>query len=183
MATLQQQYKTYGLACFEKYRDFQPINETELDVAVNYICEHLNSPTLNYGYWYDMYSYTTKSKIVLRYRKRRGGSPVVKLGECLCQGQVVDFLKNSNKNATATTVARLFTLIKFFSFFLFRILKMDKTNIFIFAGISSAVLFSCGLLVYCCDKRRTWKNIRKEIAEAIEEINNDNSRGNDSTEK
>ena len=97
MATLQQQYKTYGLACFEKYRDFQPINETELDVAVNYICEHLNSPTLNYGYWYDMYSYTTKSKIVLRYRKRRGGSPVVKLGECLCQGQVVDFLKNSNK--------------------------------------------------------------------------------------
>ena len=61
---------------------------------------------------------------------------------------------------------------------------MDKTNIFIFAGISSAILFSCGLLVYCCDKRRTWKNIRKEIAEVIEEINNDSSNvGNDSTEK
>ena len=93
----EQKYKTYGLACFEKYRDFQYINETELDVAINYICCNLNYPTLNYGYWYDMYSYTTKSKIVLRYRKRRSGNPLVKLGECLCNGQVVDFLKNTNK--------------------------------------------------------------------------------------
>ena len=94
----QQQYKTYGLSCFEKYRDFQFVNESELDIIVNYICEHLNHPTLNYGYWYDMYSYTTKSRIVLRYRKRRGEFyPLVKLGECLCQGEVVDFLKNHNK--------------------------------------------------------------------------------------
>ena len=93
----QQQYKTYGLTCFEKYRDFQFVNESELDVIINYICGHLNLLTLNYGYWYDMYSYTTTSKIVLRHRKRRCQNPVVKLGECLCQGEVIDFLKNSNK--------------------------------------------------------------------------------------
>ena len=94
----QQQYKPYALSCFEKYTNFQLINETELDIVINYICGHLNANyTLNYGYWYDMYSYTTKSKIVLRYRKRRGKEPVVKLGECICEEKVVDFLKNPDK--------------------------------------------------------------------------------------
>ena len=96
----QQKYKykpCCSLSCFEKYRNFQFVNECELDLTIDYICGNLNSPTLNYGYWYDMYSYTTKSRIVLRYRKRRGENPVVKLGECLCGEQVIDFLKNSNK--------------------------------------------------------------------------------------
>ena len=93
----QQQYKPYGLSCFEKYTNFQLINESELDIVINYICGNLNAPTLNYGYWYDMYSYTTKSKIVLRYRKRIGMEPVVKLGECICEEKVVDFLKNPDK--------------------------------------------------------------------------------------
>ena len=99
----QQQYKTSALSCFEKYRNFQLINETELDIATNYICSHLNANyTLNYGYWYDMYSYTTKSKIVLRYRKRRGQEPVVKLGECICEEKVVDFLKNPEKKCNCS---------------------------------------------------------------------------------
>ena len=98
MATSQQaQFKTDRLRCFEKYRNFQYINETELDVAIDYICGNLNHPTLNYGYWYDMYSYTTKSRIVLRYRKRKDENPIAKLGECLCQGKVVDFLKNPTR--------------------------------------------------------------------------------------
>ena len=98
MAGKPQQYKTNALVCFEKYTNFQLINESELDTVVNYICGHLNTNyTFNYGYWYDMYTYTTKSKIVLRYRKRRGLDPVVKLGECICEEKVVDFLKNPDK--------------------------------------------------------------------------------------
>ena len=97
MTTRQQQFKCYELSCFEKYRDFQFVNEQELDAVINYICGNLNYPTLNYGYWYDMYSYTTKSKIVLRYKKRRNETGIVKLGQCLCQGEVIDFLKNPNK--------------------------------------------------------------------------------------
>ena len=86
------------LMCFRKYTNFQLINETELDMVINYICRNLNgSYTPNYGYWYDMYSYTTKSKIVLNFRKRRGKPETVKLGECVCDGKVIDFLKNENK--------------------------------------------------------------------------------------
>ena len=102
MAEKQQQktlqYKTYPLICFEKYTNFELIDETELNIVVNYICGHLNADfTFNYGYWYNMYSYTTKNKIVLRYRKERGREPVVKLGECICEEKVVDFLKNPDK--------------------------------------------------------------------------------------
>ena len=94
----QQQYKTNDLSCFEKYTNFQLINEFELDSAINYICGHLNADyTFNYGYWYNMYTYTTKSKMVLRDRKIRGGEPLVKLGECICEEKVVNFLKNSDK--------------------------------------------------------------------------------------
>ena len=100
----QQQYKPCGLGCFEKYRNFQLINETELDIVINYICGHLNADyTFNYGYWYDMYCYTTKSKIVIRYRKRKGENPaLVKLGECICEGEVIDFLKNPNKKCNCS---------------------------------------------------------------------------------
>ena len=88
MAGKPQQYKTNALVCFEKYTNFQLINESELDTVVNYICGHLNT---NYTFS------STKSKIVLRYRKRRGLDPVVKLGECICEEKVVDFLKNPDK--------------------------------------------------------------------------------------
>ena len=94
----QQQYKSNRLTCFQKYLNFQLINENELDSVIDYICEHFNaSYTPNYRYWYDMYSYTSKSKIVLRYKKTRGKDPVVKLGECICEEKVVNFLKYPNK--------------------------------------------------------------------------------------
>ena len=118
MAEKKQQSQPNGFSCFEKYRDFQLVNETELDFAINYICGNLNSPTLNYGYWYDMYSYTTKSRIVLRFRKRRGDVPVVKLGECLCQGEVIDFLKNQNRKCNCSRRCASVYFDKVFKFIL-----------------------------------------------------------------
>ena len=54
--------------------------------------------TLNYPYWYDMYSYTSKNLIVLRKRKEKGAlKPLTELGECVCQGKVINFLKNTDK--------------------------------------------------------------------------------------
>ena len=64
----QQQYKPYALSCFEKYTNFQLINETELDIVINYICGHLNQDYLNQDYL-----------------------------ECICNEKVVDFLKNPDK--------------------------------------------------------------------------------------
>ena len=88
-----------GLDCFEKYSSLELINEDELKQVINYICGNLNADyTLNYPYWYDMYSYTTKNLIVLRKRKENGElKPLTKLSECVCQGKVINFLKNTDK--------------------------------------------------------------------------------------
>ena len=96
----QQQQVTYcSLTCFEKYSNFEPVNKTELHYVTNYICGNLvGDYNLNYRYWYDMYCYTTKNYIVLRHKKEKGNlNPVTKLGECVCQNKVINFLKNSDK--------------------------------------------------------------------------------------
>ena len=81
------------LSCFEKFVSFQPVNENELNHVVDYICGNLNSSyCLNYPYWYDLYCCTSKNRIVLRHKKR-----TTKLGECVCQNVVINFLENSNK--------------------------------------------------------------------------------------
>ena len=99
----QQQQQQYivspDLDCFERYSKFELINESELNNVVNYICGHLNADyTLNYPYWYDMYCYSTKSRIVLNHKKQKGDFyPLVKLGECVCKNEVINFLKNPDK--------------------------------------------------------------------------------------
>ena len=96
----QQQQASYcDLDCFKRYSNFESINEIELRYAVNYICGNLNADyTLNCRYWYDMYTYTSKNFIVLRHRKENGIlNPLTKLGECVCQNKVINFLKNSDK--------------------------------------------------------------------------------------
>ena len=105
----QQQWKEYKLpyelVCFEKYTNFELVNETELDYVINHVCGHLNEDyTRNYPYWYDMYCYTTKSKIVLNFLKkdRKCTHPQVKLGECVCQEKVIDFLKNKDNKCNCT---------------------------------------------------------------------------------
>ena len=86
------------LSLFEKYRNFEFVNSNELDLIIDYICGNLNSwfPS-NYPYWYDMYSYASKSRIVIRHKQEKNELAVAKLGQCVCQNEIIDFLKNENK--------------------------------------------------------------------------------------
>ena len=84
------------LSLFEKYRNFEFVNADQLDLIVDYICGNLNFGT-NYAYWYDMYCYSTKTRIVLRHRQEKNEVALAKLGQCVCKGEVVNFLKNENK--------------------------------------------------------------------------------------
>ena len=82
-----------GYSEFESYKDLQSLTFHELKLAVNYICSNLNSPSLNYPYWYDMYCYTSKSFIVMEWRKKRGFKEHARLGEAICDGVIINFLK------------------------------------------------------------------------------------------
>ena len=84
--------------CFQKYCKFELVNEEELKLAIDYICGNLNANyTMNYPYWYDMYSYTSKNLIVLRKKKEKKFKSLTRLGECVCQDNVINFLKNTDK--------------------------------------------------------------------------------------
>ena len=83
-----------SLDLFNKYQNFESINEKELNLVIDYICGNLNSCFYNYAYWYDMYCYSTKSRIVIRYRKKKNEKAVTRLGECVCQNEIINFLKN-----------------------------------------------------------------------------------------
>ena len=61
-----------GLNALDSYKYLQNLTYSELKLAVNYICAQMNSPCLNYAYWYDMYCYTSKSFMVMDWRKKEG---------------------------------------------------------------------------------------------------------------
>ena len=61
-----------GLDAFDSYKYLQNLTYSELKLAVNYIWAQMNSPCLNYAYWYDMYCYTSKSFMVMDWRKKEG---------------------------------------------------------------------------------------------------------------
>ena len=82
------------LISFNKYQKFEAVNKKELDLAMDYICGNLNLLSCNYPYWYDMYCYVTKSRIVLRHREDKNETVTAVLGECVCKDQVINFLKN-----------------------------------------------------------------------------------------
>ena len=83
-----------NLDLFNKYQKFEALNENELNLVINYTCANLNSCFRNYPFWYDMYCYLTKSRIVIRHRKDKDEKPIAKLGECVCQDEIINFLKN-----------------------------------------------------------------------------------------
>ena len=59
-------------------------------MIANYVCLQLNSNfSPNYRYYYHMYSYVTKRRTVLQKQT------YTKLGEALCSGKVVNFLKDT----------------------------------------------------------------------------------------
>ena len=82
---------------FNKYKNFTAINKEELDLVINYICGNLNSCFNNYPFWYDMYCYSTKSRFVLRHKESKNEKSEVILGECVCQNEIVNFLKQGNR--------------------------------------------------------------------------------------
>ena len=83
-----------GIEQFDSYKNLQNLTFDELKLALNYICSNLNSfPCNNYHYWYDMYCYTSKAFMVMQLRKERGFKEVGRLGEAVCDGVIVNFLK------------------------------------------------------------------------------------------
>ena len=80
---------------YQRYIDCQYLSFDELTLAVNYITSNLNAPSFIFPYWWDMYSYTSKTFMVIALRKKRVEEEKAKLGEAVCTGgQIVDFLND-----------------------------------------------------------------------------------------
>ena len=89
--------KAYAYDCFKKYERKEFLTRNELEYANDHICLNLNCPNLSYKYFYNMYSYTAKSQIVLRWKKERNGyQELVKFGEAICKDKLINFLKMKN---------------------------------------------------------------------------------------
>ena len=78
-----------GYEQFQRFKNFEMMDEKSIDFALNYVCLQLNNLSYGYKYYYDMYSYIAKCRIVLqKYKKTR-------LGQAICEGELVDFLNDS----------------------------------------------------------------------------------------
>ena len=55
-----------GFDEFKQFENFEIMDNASLDLATNYVCLQLNNPSFGYRYYYDMYSYIAKCKIVLQ---------------------------------------------------------------------------------------------------------------------
>ena len=76
---------------YQRYIDFEYLSFDDVTLAVNYITSNLNTPSFIFPYWWDMYSYTSKTFMVIALRKKRGEEQKAKLGEAVCTGgQIVN---------------------------------------------------------------------------------------------
>lgn len=84
---------------FKAFTNFETMDKKSLDMAADSACQNINNPGPNYRYYYDMYSYITKCRIVLQtYHK-------TKFGESICDGKLVNFLKDEkHKNCSCSSV-------------------------------------------------------------------------------
>ena len=73
---------------FNAFKNFKIMDKESIHLARDYICANMNNPSPNYRYYYDMYSYITKCRIVLQTHSK------TKLGEAICNGELVNFLKD-----------------------------------------------------------------------------------------
>ena len=84
---------------FIKFQNFGVMDFESLQLAKDYIAGNLNSPGINYRYYYDMYCYTSKCFIVLQKFQ------TTKLGEAICDGKLINFLKDEkHKNCSCGSV-------------------------------------------------------------------------------
>ena len=83
-----------GLTIFEDFENGKFVHLDDLKHMTNYICSNLNSEySLNYKYWYNMYSYSSKTYIVCRWRQSKGLQPVAKWGQAICDNELVNYFK------------------------------------------------------------------------------------------
>ena len=73
---------------FEKFIRFERMDQETINLAADYICHNMNNAGQNYRYYYDMYSYIAKCKIVLQTHSE------TEFGESICDGKLVNFLKD-----------------------------------------------------------------------------------------
>ena len=81
----------HGLQVFEEFESRKYVRIEDLKHMCNHIGGNLNNWTLNYRFWYNMYSYSSKTYIVCRWRESKGLSPVPKWGEAICENELVNF--------------------------------------------------------------------------------------------
>ena len=79
---------------FIHFKNFYGLNKSELALANNYICRQLNTGGLKYPYYYGMYCFAKKCFIVLEWAEKNNLIPVTKLGEAICNNEIVNFLKD-----------------------------------------------------------------------------------------
>lgn len=84
---------------FQKFKNFEIMDKESLDLAADYACLQLNNPSYGYKYYYDMYSYIVKCRIVLQtYNKTR-------FGQAICNAELIDFLKDpKHKDCSCSSV-------------------------------------------------------------------------------
>ena len=99
-----------GYEQFQDYKNFQCMTYEGLKLAVNYICMNLNCHGSDYPYWYDMYCYTSKSFIVLQWRRDNNKLPTAKLGESICNDKIINFVRDKHKCSCSSVY---FNAVKF----------------------------------------------------------------------
>ena len=88
-----------GYEEFKRFENFEIMDNESIDLASNYACLQLNNPSFGYRYYYDMYSYITKCKIVLQKFDK------TKFGQAICDGKLVNFLNDpKHKNCSCGSV-------------------------------------------------------------------------------
>ena len=84
---------------FKAFTNFERMDKESIDMAADYACQNINNPGPNYRYYYDMYSYITKCRIVLQTNDK------TEFGESICDGKLVNFLKDEkHKNCSCSSV-------------------------------------------------------------------------------
>ena len=86
--------KPAGFQIFENFENEKYVHIEDLPHMINYIGGNLNSDNcLNYKHWCNQYSYSKKAYIVCRWRQEKDLQPVVKWGDAIYNGELVNIFK------------------------------------------------------------------------------------------
>ena len=95
----------HGLQVLQQFEAGKFIYEEDLKHMTNHICGNLNNWTLNYKFWYHMYSHSSKAYIVCTWIKSTRLPAVAKWVEAICKDELVNFFKDLNhKNCSCGSV-------------------------------------------------------------------------------